>query len=174
MRFARVCECLFGAWCVLNHDSRAVGHQLVLWRFHSTVHMSAHLWLVRVLNGGSVCLIAGTIPYPPGYPAPPSSTAAATAAAAAAATGASGSPRRGATGNAAAAAAVAAAGGQLPDLTRLAPSQLATLLSDEGEYKQLLKSVVANSQVAVIAGLTLPAWKAKHRFGMDLLACMQS
>jgi hypothetical protein len=74
------------------------------------------------------------VAYPPGYPLPPGAAVQ------------TGSPTRLQAGGSAAAAA--AAGGQLPDLARLAPSQLATLLSDEEEYKSVLRGVVAGSQMA--------------------------
>ncbi|KAI8466106.1 MAG: hypothetical protein J3K34DRAFT_434742 [Monoraphidium minutum] len=80
----------------------------------------------------------GTVPYPPGYPG-----------GAAAAGGGPGSPSR----------AAAAAGGQLPDLSRLTPGQLAKLLSDEAEFKQLLRGVVAGSQMAA----TLEDIRVKNR-----------
>lgn len=80
--------------------------------------------------------IAGTVAYPTGYPGPLTTAAAASAAA-------PGSPHA-----RAAAAAAAAAGGQLPDLSRLAPAQLATLLSDDAEFKALLRGVVTGSQMA--------------------------
>lgn len=76
------------------------------------------------------------MPYPTGYPGPLTTAAAASAAA-------PGSPHA-----RSAAAAAAAAGGQLPDLSRLAPSQLATLLSDDAEFRRVLRGVVAGSQMA--------------------------
>ncbi|GBF95927.1 hypothetical protein Rsub_08050 [Raphidocelis subcapitata] len=74
---------------------------------------------------------AGAAAYPPGYPVPPGAAAPGT-----------NSPTH------LSSAAAAAAGGQLPDVGRLAPSQLATLLSDEEEYKKVLRGVVAGSQMA--------------------------
>lgn len=98
----------------------------------------------------------GGIPFPPGYPGPPSGTAAMGG-------GLSlGSPRRGMPGqpgNAATAGPSSSAGGQLPDLTRMDPSKLAALLSDEDEFKQLLKGVVTNSQMAA----TLEDIRVKNR-----------
>jgi ESCRT-I complex subunit VPS37 len=87
----------------------------------------------------------GTVPYPSGYPSLPSGSGGSSSSQA----GQPGSPTR----------MAAAAGGQLPDLSRLAPAQLATLMSDEDEYKKVLKGVVAGSQMAA----TLEDIRVKNR-----------
>ena len=55
---------------------------------------------------------------------------------------AAGSPRSRIGGGPAALAA------QLPDVSRLTPAQLSTLMGDEQEFKNLLRTVVASSQVS--------------------------
>ncbi|KIZ07730.1 subunit of the ESCRT-I complex [Monoraphidium neglectum] len=102
----------------------------------------------QATGGGRI----GPIPYPPGYPSPPSGLLAGAAGAG------PGSPQARVSSSSAASAA-AAAGGQLPDLSRLAPAQLASLLSDDSEFKALLRGVVANSQMAA----TLEDIRVKNR-----------